>query len=148
MTDNLSIYSDKLYSQIKVGIIIISLIVILIVLAFIWMIKNKLLQRNTAIILSVSCLLLATLIYLFEIYPLQKDINQQSYVVYEGNFYVKECKSANRAGTYIYIKSSNSSNVIRYKVSCDVDKINNNTSYMGKFVYSKNSKILVDITVE
>ena len=110
--------------------------------------KNKLLERNTAIILCVCSLVLSASIYFLKILPVQKDINQQSYIVYDGEFYVKETKTANRSGTYIYIQSSKDSSPIRYEVLCDINKINNDTTYTGYFVYSKHSKIIVDIRIK
>ena len=148
MTIDLSTYNDKLYSSIKFSIVMIFLIIVIVLVALLLMNKNKLLERNTAIILCVCSLVLSASIYFLEILPVQKDINQQSYIVYDGEFYVKETKSANRSGTYIYIQSSNDSSPIRYEILCDINEINNDTIYTGYFVYSKHSKIIVDIRIE
>jgi len=148
MVTDLSTYNDKLYSSIKFGIVMIFLIIVIVLVALLLMNKNNLLERNTSIILFACSLILSASIYFLEILPVQKDINQQSYIVYEGEFYVEEIKTASRSGTYIYIQASNDSTPIRYEVSCDVNEINNDTSYMGYFVYSKHSKIIVDIRIE
>ena len=73
-------------------------------------------------------------------------MQETAYEVYAGEFYVEEYYSVNRGGTYILISCDGKNNATRYKVLCDVTDIENDKIYNGTFVYSENSKCLVDIT--
>ena len=104
-------------------------------------------DKKMAIVSLVAAFLISSLMYFVCIYPHEKDINENAYITYTGNFYVEKCYFVNRGGSYIVLKYEDSTKATRYKVLCDVSCIENDTQYYGTIVYSQRSKCLLDIDV-
>ncbi len=141
--DKLEKYNETLSEYMTFNIWIIIFIALalaaLIVVSIIFRLKR------CSVVLTIAAVLIILGSYLFCIFPYQRDITEESYEIYEGEFYVESCYFVTRGGTYIIIRHNDSEKEIRYKVLCDVEKIEDDTVYNGKFVYSKHSKCLVDI---
>ena len=145
MTPN-DLYAELLSNYLKLPIallwIVITLSLILIAICL------KVRYKRLAVFTLVGGMILAITIYFTSIFPAQKDINENAFISYSGEFVVEECYSVSSGGTYIIIKCDEQDDAMRYKVLCDVNEIDNNTSYNGTFVYSKHSKCLVAIEIQ
>ena len=137
-------YDQKLLDYISFSKWIIAAVVVVTLGLILLCIKVK--YKKMAVVALVGGVAISLIAYAFCVYPYQKDINNQSYVTYTGEFYVEEYYSVNRGGTYILISCDSQNNATRYKVLCDVSDIENDKTYNGTFVYSESSKCLVDIT--
>lgn len=143
--ENQSVYVQKLseYLVLPISLMVIVCIMIL-VLTFICI---RIKYRNMAFLNVVGGLLILLTMYIFCVQPYQRDINENAFITYTGSFYVEECYSVNRGGTYILIKYENDQSSIRYKVLCDTSTIQNETLYFGSIIYSEHSKCLVGINL-
>lgn len=108
----------------------------------------KMKQPIWAVVSVALFAVLLSLGYYFALYPIQRDMEKMSYTVYEGEFYVEEYYSAVRSGTYILIQEKGGKDSVRYKVVCDDLSVESDCHYYGYFVYSQNSKLLVDFLAE
>ena len=108
----------------------------------------KIKYRKMAIFSLIGGLILSVAVYVTSILPFQRDIQEEAFITYSGEFYVEECYSLNRGGTYILIRYGEENESVRYKVLCDVTEVENETGYNGTFVYSQHSKCLVEIELQ
>ena len=83
-------------------------------------------------------------VYFTSVFPIQRDIRENAYETYTGEFYVDECYGS-KTNVYITIKCGDQNKVKRYTVLCDVKEVENYTTYNGIIVYSKHSKYLLNI---
>lgn len=141
--NNAELYTQRLLDYIKLptGIIIFIAVVTLVLIAVCLKIK----YRKMAIFTLIGGIVISAALYFTSIFPFQMDVQKEAYITYSGEFYVEECYSSNRSGSYILIRYGEENESARYKVLCDVTEIENATLYQGTFVYSKHSKCLVDI---
>ncbi len=135
-------YSSKLGNYIKLPIGLIILIALIILFLVFLCMKVK--YKSMAVTAFISGVAIILIIYLFSIFPYQKDISSNSYEQYKGSFTVEKYYYINRGGTYILIKFGEQ-DAVRYKVLTDMPPIENGTTYNGTVVFSKNSRCLVDI---
>jgi len=139
-------YELELNSEIHRGIGVLIFLAIIAIGAGVFCVKMK--QPRLALVTVGLFAILLVSVWYFAVYPLQKDIEEKAYVKFEGKFYIEEYYQPYRSATYIRIIGGNDENAIRYKVLCDVGDIADNATYMGYFVFSRNSKSLVDFHVE
>lgn len=137
-------YAGILSKYIKLPIIVLCIgLLILVVLLFV-AIKLKCLKSFSVwLIIGV---LIASFAYYFRVYVYQKDIRNNDYIEYTGEFYIESYYYATKSGLFILIKTPEDEKSIKYRAYGNID-VNNKTSYYGTFVVGKNSKALVDISI-
>lgn len=138
-------YDQYLLSEISIIAVLLCLLVILgvVIACFgIKYLKNH--QNKNAIacgafffIIIVACIV--SLVYSI---PYIYDIKDQSYIRYEGVFYVTDGEYDLRAGSQPLIKFSNKENSERFKVRDNTYL--SNGCHEGYIIYSKRSKIIVE----
>ena len=99
--------------------------------------------KNGPILMVIIGFILALTIYLFLILPFQKDIEENAYTTYTGEFYVVGSYFSN--ASYIEIQFPDQEKSVRYHLLCDNSYIDDHTQYEGTLVYSTRTKCLVDI---
>ena len=135
-------YAEILLRYIKLPKIAICIgLLVLFILLFV-AIKLKCLKSFS--IWLIIGLLTVLLAYYFSVYTYQKDIKNNDYIEYTGEFYVESYYYATKSGLFILIKTPEDEKPIKYRAYGNID-INNKTSYYGTFVVGKNSKALVDL---
>lgn len=140
------LYAELLSNYLKLPIALLWIVVALSLVLIAICLKVK--YKRLAVFTLVGGIILSITIYFTSIFPAQKDINENAFVSYSGEFAVEECYTVNRGGTYILIKCGEQDDSMRYKVLCDVKEIKDNTNYYGKLVYSKHAKCLVAIEIQ
>ena len=145
MEKSFEVYNDKLKDFIHLGIIIMVFIIVVFIALAIWTCKDS---GKLAVISLLAGLCLSLLAYFTSIFPFQRDINNQSYIEYTGEFYVEKHFATNGGGPYIFIKTNDDKKIVRYNLKCDANNIDFETTYYGTFIYAKNSKTVVNIEVD
>lgn len=140
------LYAELLTNYLKLPIALLWVVIALSILLIAICLKVQ--NKKLAVFTLLGGIILSIAIYFTSIYPGQKDINENAFISYSGEFVIEECYAVSRGGTYIFIKCSDQDNAIRYKVLCNVNEIEDNTTYNGTFVYSKHSKCLVAIEMQ
>ncbi len=146
MENNYSSYNENLKQLLKFNYTVVIIITIVILGVTLYLLKLK--CKKEAFIGLCGCLIIVAIILISSILPYHRDIKENAYFVYEGEFYVEECYYSNRSATYILIKTNDSEHSKRYKIICNTSCINNDTYYMGSFVCAKHSNTIVDIKLE
>ena len=131
------------YVSFATWILVFIIVVVLLLFIFCLFVKYKRMAILTIFVGFLLCLVYCC----FCIFPYQKDIKDEAYITYTGDFYVQECYFVNRGGNYILLSYDGLDKVVRYKALCDVSLISDDTVYNGTIVYSHNSKCLVDIQI-
>lgn len=139
-------YSELLTSYLKIGIAIIIIAFVVFLIFFCISLKSGSIKDKGILIGLILLLLIEPTVYITSVLPYQLDIKQQAYEEYQGQFYVEDYY-ASRNGTYIFI-SYNKQRSVRYKAPSSLTEIEANATYSGKFIVSKHSKVLVDISVD
>lgn len=109
--------------------------------------------------LVISMFLLLVIGCFMRCIPYKIDIKKENFITYTGEFYVKEFSGRGTKQVGIKKEGSNKSKnheIVKKNIYDDTNVKNGNiyqyieedTSYKGTFVYSKYSKVLVDIYVE
>ena len=145
MTPN-DLYAELLSNYLKLPIALLWIVIALSLILIAVCLKVK--YKRLAVFTLVGGMILAITIYFTSIFPAQKDINENAFISYSGEFVVEECYTVNRGGTHILIKCGEQDDSMRYKVLCSVNEIEDNTTYNGTIVYSKHSKCLVAIEMQ
>lgn len=145
--DTFAFYDTALNNSLQLNItcIIICLLVLIIMLFF--CIMNKL-SKIWHFILIFIIIASAIYGYFFQIKPYKEDINKHSYVIYDGEFEIKEIYFS-RGPTYVIIEYVDEKGIVhnnRYLENCNIDCYNEPGIYFGRFVYSKHSKNLVELS--
>ena len=143
--DQYSKYNEMLNNEKTVAIILIVIIIIIMFGLVIFGLKMKIKYITSVAI--VVCIIGSVFIYLVGIFPYDKDIRENAYETYTGQFTVEDYFSTNRGRCYIIIKNPKSSHSFRYEVLCDTPDFELHTTYNGSFITSKNSKCLVNIDI-
>lgn len=130
----------SLYSTILVILLIVFCLMVFVVLKFVKDIKLAIITASVGVVISLC-------VYSFCIYPIQKDLNDQSYITYEGEFYIEEFKTMNRTSTYVFIKTPENEKAIRYTLVGDISNFENHLNCKGKFVYAAKSKFLLEVSI-
>ena len=123
----------------QVFIVIFSIACLIVCLRLEW--------KNGVIMITAFCVFGLIGTYFFEIYPYEKDIEENSYIVYTGEFYI-EGFYFNGGKSLVYIEYPDKDKIIRYRRLCDNTNIDIETWYEGTLVYSKRSNCMVDIIVD
>lgn len=92
-------------------------------------------------------ILISLLTYFTSIYSFQKDIRQNAYISYTGEFFVEDYYAVKGGGEYIILKTSENGKETKYHYLCDSFLVEAGESYYGTIVYTKYSKSLVDIVL-
>ena len=145
MTPN-ELYAELLSNYLILPMTLLGIAIALSIILIAICLKVK--DKRLAVFTLIGGIILSIAIYFTSIYPGQKDINENAFVSYSGEFLVEECYSVSSGGTYILIKCGEQDDALRYKVLCIVNEIKDNTTYQGTFVYSKHSKCLVAIETQ
>ena len=143
---NITNYEELLISHIRVGVTIIIIAIIIFSIMLFESLRSGLIKKKSIKVAMALFLLIPVVIYFTSVLPYQLDIKQQTYVKYQGEFYVEDYYYATRSGTYILLKTKDNTESIRYRAPSDLKEIKINTSYEGMFVIAKHSKTLVDIS--
>ena len=143
--DQYSKYNAMLNNEKTVAITLIVIIIIIMFGLIIFGLKMKI--KYITSIAIVGCIIGSVFIYLVGIFPYDKDIRENAYETYTGQFTVEDYFSTNRGRCYVIIKYPESSRSFRYEVLCDTPDFELYTTYKGSFVTSKNSKCLVNIDI-
>ena len=138
-------YAERLSRYFKLPLIVLCIGLFVLVISFFVVIKLKCLK--TMSIILITCLRVGLFGYYFRVYLYQKDIKNNDYIEYTGEFYVESYYYATKSGLFILIKTPNDEKPVKYRAYGNID-VDNETSYYGKFVVGKNSKALVDISIE
>ncbi len=89
-------------------------------------------------------ILLTTTLYITRVVPYQKDIDEKSYNVYEGEFHIEQIQYRNKGPTHVYIKFPNENDSKRYELPPNIS-IQTQKTYSGIIVIAKNSNVLLEI---
>lgn len=146
MEYNYSQYAEQLSAHFNLGmgvLILISCVFIALAIFIFWMKQPRL-----AIFTVLFGVILVFIGYYFALFSIRRDIDTSNYIVYEGRFYVEDYYTATRSGTFILIQTTNDSDAIRYQVACNNINTGTKGEYYGYFVYSADSKYVVDFYVE
>lgn len=100
-------------------------------------------MKDMAIVTVTVFTALIIICCVFLIYPYQKDIEENAYTFYTGEFYVVRSYFSN--GNRVEIKYPDRDKSVIYRVFCDDSFIYSETQYEGTLVYSTRSKCVVDI---
>lgn len=138
-------YDQYLLSEISIiGVLLCVLVILAVVIACFGIKYLKSLQNKNAIacgvfffIIVVACI--GSLIYSM---PYISDIKDQSYIRYEGVFYVTDGEYDLRAGSQPLIKFANNENSERFKIRGNTYL--SNGCHEGYIIYSKRSKMIVE----
>ena len=143
--DKYAKYDEILNSEKTVAIILIMLIVITMIALIIFGLKIKLKYITSGAI--IVGLIGTIFMYLVGVFPYDKDINENAYETYVGEFIIEDYFSTNRGRSYVIIKCNENTHSLRYEVLCDVPNFELYTIYEGSFTVSQNSKCLMDIDI-
>ena len=146
MEEKYPIYNELLRNELNQGIVILVILGCMAVAVAIFCLVMK--QPGLAFAAVGACAIILLLAFFLGFYPLQKDIDENAYITYEGELYIERCYHPYRSSVYILIKETGADKAIRYKVLCDVDQVRDDTIYFGYFVYAKSSGALVDIYID
>jgi len=138
-------YDQYLLNEISIVVVLLCVLVILAVIIARFGIKYfKNHQNQNAIacsafsfIIIVACI--ASLVYLI---PYISDIKDQSYIRYEGVFYVTDGQYDLRSGSQPLVKFANHENSTRFKVRGGTYL--SDGCHEGYIIYSKRSKMIVE----
>ena len=157
---NYSEYQNMLNSEFKFSLVFAIIISIIIIALLAWGYRDtkiKDLHCTDKFIIAVFWFLIIGCFV--RCIPYKIDIKKENFITYTGEFYVKEFsgRGTKRVGIKKEgsIKSKNHE-IVKKNIYDDINVKNGNiyqyieedTSYKGTFVYSKYSKVLVDIYVE
>lgn len=137
---------DKISGQFVLGVIIISIIICVSIALIIVCVKLQ--QKKLAISTAIFMMALIFIVSFVQVVPYYFDYKYESYLSYTGEFYVEECHSVNRSGAYIVIRFVNTNEIVRYKVLCNINAIEDDSVYTGTIIYSKRSKCLLDVALQ
>ncbi len=135
-------YNELLQSEVFMGRIVLAFVMIVIIGVLILCLKYKLKNMATATVITGAAMILICCIFL--IYPYQKDIDDNAYTVYTGEFCVTD-RYTDKGGVYIMIKYPDQKKNVRYQLLCSDPFSDDETEYEGTLVYSERSKCIVDI---
>lgn len=139
-------YNQYLLKEIYTIVILISVLAILAITIAcfgIKYLKNR--QKNNVIacgvffiVLIVSCVVSA-----FYLVPYVADVKDQSYIKYEGGFYVSDSEHDARSDSKPLVKFSNTENSTRFKIPLE-GYVLSDGFHEGYIVYSERSKMIVE----
>ncbi len=142
MSYNFASYDEKLSRLVRLdtGVLIafICFCVIITVLCLYYRLKWG------ALSVFVICTLVVCLMYFNLINPQRLDIENQSYVIYEGEFSVDEYYYSSR-NRYIEIRIPGNDEILKYEVICTVPELERYKTQQGYFVISERTQLLLDI---
>lgn len=136
MNNYVELLEKQLIKQILILVVISILFLLLSIIAF------KILGIKKGSIVLILGLVIVSCIFIFCVFPYQKDISNADFISYEGTFYVEDAYSIN-GYEYILIKIGDSPTSKKYKVLCDISLINIQTEYTGKLTWGNNSQTLL-----
>ncbi len=140
--ENYNHYNELLQGEVFMGKIVLMFVIIVIIGVLILCIKYKL--KNMSIVTMITGAAMILICCIFLIYPYQKDIDDNAYTVYTGEFYVVDSYT-DKGGRYVRIKYPNQKENVRYQLLCNDSFSEDETEYEGTIVYSTRSKCIVDI---
>lgn len=138
-------YDQYLLSEISIiGVLLCLLVILAVVIACFGIKYLKSHQNKNAIACGAffSMIIVACIVSLVCSMPYISDITDQSYIKYEGVFYVTDGEYDLRAGSQPLIKFANKQNSERFKVCCNTYL--SNGCHEGYIIYSKRSKMIVE----
>lgn len=138
-------YADKLEKIMRLNMGMAALMLVAMLVLVVFCLKFK--DTRMAIVSIVGGIAIVLAMYCFCLYPYQKDINEQAFITYHGEFVVEDYYYVGRGGAYILLQCPEEQKSVRYQVLCDVPEVENGRVYQGEFVYSKRSKCLLNIEI-
>ena len=135
-------YNELLKNQIWASVFAIVLIIVLAILLFILNKKHFFddlgkIGKTAVNIFVIAIILLASFHFSFRILHLHRDIHEQAYITYHGNFEVSPFKEG-------YVTLSEESGHLKLDGKVDLP----GGQYSGTIVYAKNSKYILDWNLE
>lgn len=138
-------YAEILFKYTKLPMVAIYIGILILVILSIVAIKLKYFKKF--LIWIIAGVMIVLFAYYFKVYIYKKDINNNDYIEYTGEFYIEDYYYATKNGLFILIKTPEDEKSIKYKAYGNID-IDINTTYYGTFVIGKNSRALVDLHTE
>ena len=134
-------YNELLKNQIWTSVVVIALILALSLILFILNKKHFFddlgkIGKTAVNIFVIAIILLASFHFYFRIINLHKDIQEQAYITYHGDFEVSSFKEG-------YVTLSGESGCLKLDGKIDLP----GGQYSGTIVYAKNSKYILDWNV-
>lgn len=134
-------YSELLKNQIWASVVVIALILALSLILFILNKKHFFddigkIGKTAVNIFVIAIMLLASFHFSFRIINLRKDIQEQAYITYHGDFEVSSFKEG-------YVTLSGESSCLKLDGKIDLP----GGQYSGTIVYAQNSKYIMDWNV-
>lgn len=134
-------YSELLKNQIWASVVVIALILALSLILFILNKKHFFddigkIGKTAVNIFVIAIMLLASFHFSFRIINLHKDIQEQAYITYHGDFEVSSFKEG-------YVTLSGESSCLKLDGKIDLP----GGQYSGTIVYAQNSKYILDWNV-
>ncbi len=134
-------YSELLKNQIWASVVAIALILALSLILFILNKKHSFddlgkIGKTAVHVFVIAIILLAGFYFSFRIINLHKDIQEQAYITYQGDFEVSSFKEG-------YVTLSGESGCLKLDGKIDLP----GGQYFGTIVYAKNSKYILDWNV-
>ena len=134
-------YNELLKNQIWASIVVIVLILVLAIILFTLNKRHFFddlgkIGKTVVNIFVVAIILLASVHFSFRILHLYKDIHEQAYITYHGNFEVSSFKES-------YVTLNGESGHLKLDGKVDLP----GGQYSGTVVYAKNSKYILDWNV-
>lgn len=126
---------------------VIITIIIAFVLIILFFVSLKYLNRKYAISVALIGIAMCLCMYIFEIRPFSKDIEEKAYTIYDGEFQIEDYHPMNKT-TYIYILFPDKDEQIRYETSPKPFDFDIGKSYNDKLVIAENSDVLLEIVIE
>ena len=110
MTPN-ELYAELLSNYLILPMTLLGIAIALSIILIAICLKVK--DKRLAVFTLIGGIILSIAIYFTSIYPGQKDINENAFVSYSGEFLVEECYSVSSGGTYILIKCGEQDDALR-----------------------------------